>query len=41
MYFIEKNFGLQNPTVNNAPKPKTIYKGKTLEDILKELGLDQ
>ncbi|QKE73846.1 S8 family serine peptidase [Arthrobacter citreus] len=41
MYFIEKNFGLQNPTVNNTPKPKTTYKGKTLEDILKNLGLDQ
>ncbi|PEL13889.1 S8 family serine peptidase [Bacillus sp. AFS017336] len=41
MYFIEKNFGLQNPTVNNVQKPKTTYKGKTLEDILKDLGLDQ
>ncbi|MGG2026004.1 S8 family serine peptidase [Gottfriedia sp. S16(2024)] len=41
MAFIMKNFGLQNSTVDNAPKPKTTNKGKTLEDILKDLGLDQ
>ncbi|UPM56540.1 Fn3-like domain-containing protein [Gottfriedia acidiceleris] len=41
MYYIVKNFGLQNSTVDNSPKPKTTYKGKTLDNILKDLGLDQ
>ncbi|MEE6450166.1 S8 family serine peptidase [Gottfriedia acidiceleris] len=41
MAFIVKNFGLQNPTVDHAPKPKTTNEGKTLDSILKDLGLDQ
>jgi len=39
MNYVIKNFGLQNPTVNNAPKAKNSYKGKTLDSILKELGM--
>ncbi len=31
--FIEKNFLMQNPTVDNAPKPVKQYKGETLADI--------
>ncbi len=41
MAYIVKNFGLQNSTVDIEPKPKTTYKGKTLESILKDLGLEQ
>ncbi|XZF76716.1 S8 family serine peptidase [Bacillus sp. AL-1R] len=40
MDYIIKNFGLQNPTVNKAPKPKTTYKGATLDSILSDLGLN-
>lgn len=40
MKYITKNFGLQNPTVQDAPKAKSSYKGKTLDSILKELGLE-
>ncbi|MEH7451570.1 S8 family serine peptidase [Gottfriedia acidiceleris] len=39
MDFIVKNFGLKNPTVSNAPKAKTAYKGVTLDDVLTQLGL--
>ncbi|MFF3024427.1 dockerin type I domain-containing protein [Gottfriedia sp. NPDC057948] len=39
MDYIVKNFRLQNPTVSDAPKPKTTYKGVTLEDVLSQLGL--
>ncbi|MGG2026009.1 S8 family serine peptidase [Gottfriedia sp. S16(2024)] len=41
MDFVVQNFGLQNPTVDQAPKPKTTYKGATLDSILKDLGLDK
>ncbi|WP_268875897.1 hypothetical protein [Gottfriedia acidiceleris] len=41
MDIIIKNFGLQDPTVDNAPKPKTTNKEKTMDSILKDLGLDQ
>lgn len=37
--YVEKNFGMQNPTVNNAPKSVNQMRGKTLADIKKELGL--
>ena len=37
--FVEKNFGMQNPTVDNAPKPQKKYKGQTLADIKNELGI--
>ncbi|WP_088066592.1 S8 family serine peptidase [Gottfriedia luciferensis] len=40
MDYIVKNFELQNPSVSNAPKPKTTYKGATLESILSQLGLE-
>jgi subtilisin family serine protease len=39
MNYIIKNFGLQNPTVADAPKAKSSYKGATLDSIRKELGL--
>ncbi|MFF3024418.1 S8 family serine peptidase [Gottfriedia sp. NPDC057948] len=39
MDYIVKNFGIKNPTVSNAPKAKTTYKGVTLDDVLSQLGL--
>ncbi|XRG79071.1 S8 family serine peptidase [Rossellomorea sp. GAMAL-10_SWC] len=39
MDYIVKNFGLKNPTVSNAPKAKTAYKGVTLDEVLTQLGL--
>ncbi len=36
--FVEKNFGITNPTVANAPTAKKKYKGKTLESIKAELA---
>ena len=40
MDYIVKNYGLQNPTVNKAPKAKKSYKGSTLESILEDLGIN-
>jgi hypothetical protein len=37
--FVEKNFLMQNSEVANTPKPVNQYKGKTLADIKKELGI--
>ncbi len=37
--FAEKNYLQQNPTVQNAPTPKKIYKNQTLETIKSQLGL--
>ncbi|PGL73170.1 S8 family serine peptidase [Bacillus sp. AFS055030] len=37
--FVEKNYLMQNPSVENAPKPKSKYKMKTLEIVKSELGL--
>ncbi|ODG90173.1 hypothetical protein BED47_12615 [Gottfriedia luciferensis] len=37
--FVEKNYLMQNPSVQNAPKPKSKYKMKTLEIVKEELGL--
>ncbi|MFG6494811.1 S8 family serine peptidase [Fictibacillus sp. UD] len=37
--FVQKNYLKQNTSVNNAPTPVTTVDGKTLETILKELGL--
>jgi hypothetical protein len=37
--YVEENFALQNPTVDNAPAPVKKINGKTLADIKKELGL--
>ncbi|MGD6830622.1 S8 family serine peptidase [Sutcliffiella halmapala] len=39
MDYIVKNFGLQNPTVSNAPKAKKSYKGATLDSILIQLDI--
>ncbi|WP_088012434.1 S8 family serine peptidase [Gottfriedia acidiceleris] len=36
---VEKNYLQQNPSVQNAPTPKTIYKNQTLETIKSQLGL--
>ncbi|UPM54114.1 S8 family serine peptidase [Gottfriedia acidiceleris] len=36
---IEKNYLKQNPSVQNAPTPKTIYNNQTLETIKSQLGL--
>ncbi|SFD18596.1 S8 family serine peptidase [Bacillus sp. UNCCL81] len=36
---IEKNYLQKNPSVQNAPTPKTIYKNQTLETIKSQLGL--
>ena len=36
--FVQKNYLMQNPTVDNAPKPKEREKGKTLETVLQEVG---
>ncbi|MGG1675010.1 S8 family serine peptidase [Neobacillus sp. NRS-1170] len=37
--FVEKNFGIQNPTVTNAPKAVSKYKSKSVEDIKEELKI--
>ncbi|MFB7138162.1 S8 family serine peptidase [Gottfriedia sp. NPDC056225] len=37
--FVEKNYLLQNPSVQNAPTPKKKFKNATLETIKSELGL--
>ncbi|UOY94213.1 S8 family serine peptidase [Ectobacillus sp. JY-23] len=37
--FVQKNYLKQNPTALDAPAPITELNGKTLESILKELGL--
>lgn len=39
MSFVQKNYLKQNASVNNAPTPVTTVDGKTLDSILKELGL--
>lgn len=38
MDYIIKNFGLQNKTAQNVPKPKTSYKGAMLDSILEQVG---
>ncbi|MFY0762382.1 S8 family serine peptidase [Metabacillus dongyingensis] len=37
--FVQQNYQLQNNYVENPPTPKEIQDGKTLESILKELGI--
>ncbi|PEJ60560.1 hypothetical protein CN692_00265 [Bacillus sp. AFS002410] len=37
--YVEKNFLMQNPAVDNAPKPVKKYKGKDLADIKSDLGI--
>ncbi|WP_179865400.1 S8 family serine peptidase [Bacillus sp. AFS017336] len=37
--YVEKNYLMQNPTINYAPTPKKKYKGETLETVKNELGI--
>ncbi|MGM0865491.1 MAG: S8 family serine peptidase [Bacillota bacterium] len=37
--YVQKNYLMQNPSEENAPKAKKNYKGKSLERILQELGV--
>ncbi|MFF2878076.1 S8 family serine peptidase [Gottfriedia sp. NPDC057991] len=37
--FVEKNYLMQNPAVDNAPKPVKKSKGKTIDTIKSELGI--
>lgn len=37
--YVEKNYLLQNTAFDNVPKPVKQYKGKTLDDIKNELGI--
>ncbi|WP_088041598.1 S8 family serine peptidase [Bacillus sp. EAC] len=39
MAYVVNNYTAQNPTATNPPKAKLAYKGKKLEDVLKDLGL--
>ncbi|WP_045516618.1 S8 family serine peptidase [Neobacillus niacini] len=39
MAFVEKNYLMQNPTINNAPVPNKKYKSQTLETVKSVLGL--
>ncbi|WP_176545163.1 S8 family serine peptidase [Bacillus sp. AFS041924] len=37
--FVEKNYLMQNPTINHAPAPKKKYKSQTLESVKSNLGV--
>ncbi|PGY13038.1 S8 family serine peptidase [Bacillus sp. AFS031507] len=37
--FVQENYLMQNPTLDNAPEAKDKYKGITLDKVLKELGI--
>ncbi|WP_129690627.1 S8 family serine peptidase [Gottfriedia acidiceleris] len=37
--YVEKNYLMQNPAVDNAPKPVKKSKGKTIDTIKSELGI--
>ncbi|WP_129692353.1 S8 family serine peptidase [Gottfriedia acidiceleris] len=39
MDYIINNYGLQNPSVSDAPKAQNTYKGITLDTVLSQLGL--
>ncbi|MBO9129475.1 S8 family serine peptidase [Bacillus sp. 165] len=39
MAFVQRNYLMQNPTVDNAPKPVKKYKGQALESVLESLGI--
>jgi Dockerin type I domain len=41
MKFVQRNYLLQNQHVDDTPSPRKKYKGKTLETILVELGIQQ
>jgi subtilisin family serine protease len=38
--FVKKNYLMQNPTAENAPKAKENHKGNSLDRILEELGIE-
>ncbi|MGG0175786.1 S8 family serine peptidase [Gottfriedia acidiceleris] len=40
MQYVMNNYYMQNPWNDNAGKPVKKYKGETLDDILKDLGLE-
>ncbi|PGZ90667.1 hypothetical protein COE53_17045 [Bacillus sp. AFS029533] len=40
MQFVIDNYSMQNPWDDNAGKPVKKYKGKTLDDVLTDLGLE-
>lgn len=37
--FVEANYLMQNPTINNAPTPNKKYKSQTLESVKSALGI--
>lgn len=39
MQYVINNYLMQNPWMDNAPKPVKTYKGQTLESVLKNLGI--
>ncbi|PEJ57115.1 hypothetical protein CN692_14590 [Bacillus sp. AFS002410] len=39
MAYVEKNYLMQNPTINYAPAPIKKYKGQTLETVKSALGI--
>ncbi|MBD7963095.1 S8 family serine peptidase [Fictibacillus norfolkensis] len=41
MKFVQRNYLLQNQHIDDTPSPRKNYKGKTLETILVELGIQQ
>jgi hypothetical protein len=40
MQYVINNYFMQNPWNDNAPKAVKKYKGETLDDVLKDLGLE-
>ncbi|KZE64317.1 hypothetical protein AWM68_14620 [Fictibacillus phosphorivorans] len=40
MKYIQDNYLRKNPDFKNAPEPKSVHEGKTIEDIVKGLGLE-
>ncbi|PFM80630.1 hypothetical protein COJ46_10490 [Bacillus sp. AFS077874] len=40
MQYVIDNYSMQNPWNDNAPKAVKKYKGETLDDVLKDLGLE-
>jgi subtilisin family serine protease len=39
MQYVINNYLMQNPWMDNAPKAEKKYKGKTLDDVLHEVGM--
>lgn len=40
MQYVVHNYMMQNPWDDNAPKAVKKYKGKTLDDVLKDVGME-